>query len=99
MKRRKHQRQATSLIIHTKINKNISNTTVRLNLDMTDYESNFTKKNHRPRFTTFDPAYQTAITDQVGILGFLGSEALRISLFPELEKSSLGQLIRHYYKD
>jgi uncharacterized protein (DUF608 family) len=56
----------------------------------------FTKKNQLPRFNFVAEAHKINTIKQVKSLGnLIGSKGL-MRLFPEFERATLGQLIRHH---
>ncbi len=53
----------------------------------------FTKKNELPRFTRLSDTHKNILLENISDLGWMGSVAI-MEIFPEMERSTLGQLIR-----
>ncbi len=64
-------------------------------LNVVSLDKAFTKKNNLPKFTHLHQAYQSNIVEQIKEIGWMGSLSI-MNVFPELERSTIGQLIRHY---
>lgn len=94
-KKKKTKVVQKSLVIERTIDK-ISHVRV-VHAVITDPEKSFTKKNHLPRFTIIDETHQINIKAVVQEYGIFGSKAIMERFFPEMERASLAQVIRHNY--